>query len=167
MVVGTLGSFTTIFVGSFTLQCIKCNGAKFINKIVVNPHKRAWNEANCCSVLRLGEGGGRSVQCTFSARPGKCQKSYTNKIVRNQFGVKFTLSTVIKTHINSNIPIVITGPFLFIFWKKQNTYKDWLSTSKCYKHAFYIYLGSYLKLKQIRSISEELFQLYFLNQKMV
>ena len=41
VVVGTLGSFTTIFVGSFTLQCIKCNGAKFINKIVVNPHKRA------------------------------------------------------------------------------------------------------------------------------
>ena len=46
-----------------------------------------------------------------SARPGKCQKLYTNKIVRNQFGVKFTLSTVVKTHINSNIPIVITGPF--------------------------------------------------------
>ena len=45
-----------------------------------------------------------------SARPGKCQKSYTNKIVRNQFGAKFTLSTVVKTHINSNIPIVITGP---------------------------------------------------------
>ena len=45
-----------------------------------------------------------------SARPGKCQKSYTNKIVRNQFGVKFPLSTVVKTHINSNIPIVITGP---------------------------------------------------------
>ena len=110
VVVGTLGSFTTIFVGSFTLQCIKCNGAKFINKIVVNPHKRAWNEANCCSVLRLGEGGGRSVQCTFSARPGKCQKSYTNKIVRNQFGVKFPLSTVVKTHTDSNIPIVITSP---------------------------------------------------------
>ena len=49
-----------------------------------------------------------------SARPGKCQKSYTNKIVRNQFGVKFTLSTVVKTHINSNIPIVITGPFRFL-----------------------------------------------------
>ena len=47
-----------------------------------------------------------------SPRPGKCQKSYTNKIVRNQFGVKFTLSTVVKTHINSNIPIVITGPFI-------------------------------------------------------
>ena len=46
-----------------------------------------------------------------SARPGICQKLYTNKIVCNQFGVKFTLSTVIKTHINSNIPIVITGPF--------------------------------------------------------
>ena len=111
VVVCTLGSFTTILVGSFTLQCIKCNGAKLINKIVVNPHKRAWNEANCCSVLRLGEGGERSVQCTFSARPGKCQKSYTNKIVRNQFGVKFPLSTVVKTHIDSNIPIVITSPF--------------------------------------------------------
>ena len=48
-----------------------------------------------------------------SARPGKCQKSYTNKIVRNQFGAKFTLSTVVKTHINSNIQIVITGPLLF------------------------------------------------------
>ena len=46
-----------------------------------------------------------------SARPGKCQKSYTNKIVRNQFGVKFPLSTVVKTHIDSNIPIVITSPF--------------------------------------------------------
>ena len=45
-----------------------------------------------------------------SARPGKCQKSYTNKIVRNQFGVKFPLSTVVKTHIDSNIPIVITSP---------------------------------------------------------
>ena len=50
-----------------------------------------------------------------SARPGKCQKSYTNKIVRNQFGAKFTLSTVVKTHINSNIPIVITGPFILSF----------------------------------------------------
>ena len=57
-----------------------------------------------------------------SARPGKCQKSYTNKIVRNQFGVKFTLSTVVKTHINSNIPIVITGPF-FIQSKDMDDYK--------------------------------------------
>ena len=53
-----------------------------------------------------------------SARPGKCQKSYTNKIVRNQFGVKFTLSTVVKTHINSNIPIVITGLFRHFLFSK-------------------------------------------------
>ena len=46
-----------------------------------------------------------------SARPGICQKSYTNKIVRNQFGVKFPLSTVVKSHTDSNIPIVITSPF--------------------------------------------------------
>ena len=54
-----------------------------------------------------GEGG---VYNVHSARPGKCQKSYTNKIVRNQFGVKFPLSTVVKTHTDSNIPIVITSP---------------------------------------------------------
>ena len=50
-----------------------------------------------------------------SARPGKCQKSYTNKIVRNQGGAKFTLSTVVKTHINSNIQIVITGPLVNLY----------------------------------------------------
>ena len=97
------------------VHCVKYNGVNFIMKYVVNPHKAAEILANCWWDLRLGEGGGRSVQCTFSARPGKCQKSYTNKIVRNQFGVKFPLSTVVKTHIDSNIPIVITSPFMNFF----------------------------------------------------
>ena len=100
------------------VHCVKYNGVNFTMKYVVNPHKAAEILANCWWDLRLGEGGGRSVQCTFSARPGKCQKSYTNKIVRNQFGVKFPLSTVVKSHTDSNIPIVITSPF-FILTKSQ------------------------------------------------
>ena len=52
-----------------------------------------------------GEGG------VYNVHSARGQKSYTNKIVRNQFGVKFPLSTVVKSHTDSNIPIVITSPF--------------------------------------------------------
>ena len=39
VVVGALMIFTTIFVCSFTLYCLKYNGANFIIKIGVNSHK--------------------------------------------------------------------------------------------------------------------------------
>ena len=103
------------------VHCVKYNGVNFIMKYVVNPHKAAEILANCWWDLRLGEGGGRSVQCTFSARPGKCQKSYTNKIVRKggEDGrgtdggggrtktriarPKHIIKSCVKMHMNSNI----------------------------------------------------------------
>ena len=47
-VVGALRVFATIFVWTFTLYYVKYNGANFIIKMCVNPHKSAENSANCC-----------------------------------------------------------------------------------------------------------------------
>ena len=57
-----------------------------------------------------GEGG------VYNVHSARGQKSYTNKIVRNRFGVKFPLSTVVKSHTDSNIPIVITSPLRNLFF---------------------------------------------------
>ena len=81
---GCFEGFCDNFCVDFYALLCKIQWSKLHHQNLRKPPKIGWKFSQLMVSFVLG-GGRRNVH---SARPGKCQKSYTSKIVRNQFGMQ-------------------------------------------------------------------------------